>query len=136
MKKYAVFGFLALSAAFLVFTLGYAFAQRRDTGAVTVSVAKEAAAYTVPASQSSAATEPVAAEAETTAETIHYPLNINGALKEDLLTLPGIDETLAQNILDYRLKNGRFASTEELMNVYGIGEKRYAAIEDYITVLD
>lgn len=135
MKKHVVFCFLLLSAAFLVFTLGYGLGQRPAAGAVTVSVAKS----TSPALATQAAAEAPSATTQavsTTAETIHYPLNINGALMEDLMTLPEMDEILAQNILDYRLKHGRFASIEELKNVYGMGEKHFAAIEDYITVLD
>ena len=60
-------------------------------------------------------------------------VNINTATAEQLQTLPGIGPTLAQRILDYRAKNGSFASVAELANVEGIGIKRLESLLDYIT---
>jgi competence protein ComEA len=48
--------------------------------------------------------------------------------------LPGIGDTLAGRIIDYRVKNGPFKRIEDIKNVSGIGEKRYEAIEDMIKV--
>ena len=61
-------------------------------------------------------------------------IDINAAAAEELTALPGIGEVLAQRIVDYRDTHGGFASIEELMNVSGIGEKRFAAIRDLVTV--
>lgn len=60
-------------------------------------------------------------------------ININTASKEELKTLNGIGETLANNIIEYR-KNNRFSSTEELLNVNGIGQSKYDSIKEYICV--
>lgn len=61
-------------------------------------------------------------------------VNINRAGVEELVTLPGIGETVAKRIVAYRKNNGEFAKTEELMNVRGIGEKTYAKIAPMLTV--
>lgn len=61
-------------------------------------------------------------------------ININTASKEELMTLNGIGETLAQRIIDYRWEHGAFSSVEEIKNVQGIGEARFNAIKDYIVV--
>ncbi len=50
--------------------------------------------------------------------------------------LPGIGETLAQRIVDYRQKNGLFNNVEELLKVPGIGSTTYDRIKDLITVAD
>ena len=60
-------------------------------------------------------------------------ININTADLQTLMTLPGIGETYAQRIIDYRTANGPFEKIEDIMNVTGIGEKRYNAIKDSIT---
>lgn len=61
-------------------------------------------------------------------------VNINTATVAELKTLPGIGDVLAQRIVEYREAHGAFSSIEELMQVSGIGEKRFAAIRDLVTV--
>ena len=61
-------------------------------------------------------------------------LNINTATAEELMMLPGIGQTLSQAIVAYREENGVFSSVEDIMKVDGIGEGRFAAIEEYICV--
>ena len=62
------------------------------------------------------------------------PVNINTAGIEDLMTLPGIGEKKAQNIIEYRDENERFYDISEIKNVKGIGETIYENIEDMITI--
>lgn len=61
-------------------------------------------------------------------------ININRAGVEELKTLDGIGDALAQRIIDYRTEKGNFSSIEDIRNVTGIGEKKYDAIKDHITV--
>lgn len=66
-------------------------------------------------------------------ETSNGLVNINTASKDELKQLNGIGDTLANNIIEYR-KNTRFESIEDLLNVNGIGESKFEAIEEYICV--
>lgn len=78
--------------------------------------------------------EPAASVTETEMEDAQGLLNLNTATLEQLDELPGIGPVLAQRILDYRQEIGTFTSKEQLMNVSGIGEKKYADIEKLIEV--
>lgn len=61
-------------------------------------------------------------------------ININTASKEELMSLPGIGEVIAGNIITYREKNGGFGRKEEIKEVNRIGDKIYKEIEDLITI--
>ncbi len=63
-------------------------------------------------------------------------IDINRAEVWLLKALPGIGETLAQRIVDYRQQNGAFRNTAELLKVAGIGTATYQQIEHLITVAD
>ena len=60
-------------------------------------------------------------------------VNINSADAAELMTLPGIGETKASQIVEYRRKNGAFASKDDLKNVSGIGDSIYEKLETYIS---
>lgn len=66
--------------------------------------------------------------------TIDSRININTASMEELMTLKGIGQTRAEQILEYREKHGSFASTEAIMNVDGIKQGTYDKIKDNIKV--
>jgi comEA protein len=61
-------------------------------------------------------------------------INLNRALIGDLLMLPGIGEVTAERIIEYREKRGEFKTAEDLMNVKGIGVKKFEKIRNLITV--
>lgn len=61
-------------------------------------------------------------------------ININTATQEELESLPSIGEVRAQAIITYREEHGGFRTTDELMEVSGIGEKIFADISPHITV--
>lgn len=61
-------------------------------------------------------------------------ININTADIEKLCELPGVGESLASRIIQYREENGKFKSKDDLKNVSGIGEKKFDSLREYIVV--
>jgi len=61
-------------------------------------------------------------------------VDLNQADVTKLDTLPGIGPAIAQRIVEYREKNGPFKKAEDLMNVRGIGEKKFLALKDRVVV--
>jgi competence protein ComEA len=61
-------------------------------------------------------------------------VNVNTAAAEELETLPGIGEVLAQAIISYRDEHGPFTSVDELEEVSGIGPATLEEIRDLVTV--
>jgi competence protein ComEA len=73
---------------------------------------------------------------EAGAEEEPQKVNLNRAEVWLLEALPGIGETLAQRIVDYRNQNGLFRNINQLINVEGIGTATFDQIEHLITVAD
>jgi len=61
-------------------------------------------------------------------------ININSATSEQLQAIPGIGPATAKAILEYRAKVGKFNKIDEIINVKGIGEKKFQKIKDRLTV--
>ncbi len=60
-------------------------------------------------------------------------VNVNTASVSDLAaSLPGIGETKAKAIVDYRKKHGKFKSAKDLEKVTGLGEKSVSSMKKYL----
>lgn len=61
-------------------------------------------------------------------------VNINTASKEDLMTLPGVGESKASQIIQYRETHGAFQKIEDVMKISGIKEGLFNQIKDDIKI--
>lgn len=61
-------------------------------------------------------------------------VNLNTATKEELMTLKGIGESKAEDIIRYREESGGFQKIEDIMKVPGIKDAGFQKIKDRITV--
>ncbi len=67
---------------------------------------------------------------------VEYLVDINKANWPELANLPGIGEKLAKQIVRYREQHGPFATTDQLLNIFGIGEVKLSNMHPYIFVSD
>lgn len=61
-------------------------------------------------------------------------VNINKADLEEITGLYGIGKAYAKRIIEYRDKKGNFASKQELVNIKGIGKRKYKKLKNKITI--
>jgi competence protein ComEA len=61
-------------------------------------------------------------------------VNLNTATAAELDTLPGVGPATAAAILEYRRRHGRFMRIEDILEVRGIGEKKFADMKERLTV--
>jgi competence protein ComEA len=62
------------------------------------------------------------------------PLDLNSAGVEQLDGLPGVGPVTAQRIVEWRTRNGRFATVDQLREVEGIGERRFGQLRGLVRV--
>jgi competence ComEA-like helix-hairpin-helix protein len=63
-------------------------------------------------------------------------VNINTADAYTLTKLPGIGPAIARRIIEYRQKNLRFNSPQDLLKIKGIDHKKFQSLKDYIRIDD
>lgn len=110
------------AAASLLFMAGYfSFTKPKDEGLALLTM-------TLPPESTAVSEDTVPAPSG------DVVVDLNKATLEELCTLPGVGEATAKKIIAYREENDGFLVLEELMNVSGIGEKKYEALKGLITV--
>lgn len=62
------------------------------------------------------------------------PVDLNTATQAQLDALPGVGPVTAQRILEWRGRNGRFTRVEQLREIEGIGERRFAQLRELVVV--
>ena len=67
-------------------------------------------------------------------ENIIKKVSLNKATLEELLTLPGIGKSKAEDILNYIKENGEFKTIDEIKEVKGIGDALFEKIKEHITI--
>lgn len=65
---------------------------------------------------------------------VRFPIDINTASADMFEALPGIGPTLAARIIAHRKSIGRFKSIEQLKDVKGIGDKKFADMKKLVVV--
>ncbi|MGM9590210.1 MAG: ComEA family DNA-binding protein [Faecousia sp.] len=126
MKKHPFVLLLVLTGLFAAFTLGFFLGRNQNHETIQLSVLPTQAQH----NDGTVSTLP---PQDTLEDEVTFPIDLNAAGIRELTALPGIGETLAKRILDYREQNGAFSRPEELMNVEGIGSGRLEALLDYVT---
>ena len=130
---------LAAGVLAVVFSLGFFAGRNTVTYEVSAQTgrasAQTAQAVTAPEEKTQTNIE-TAAVWKADEAAVSYPIDLNTATLEELMTLPQIGEKLAQRILDYRAEYGSFSAPEQLMDVDGIGEATFEGLRELVRVED
>jgi len=78
------------------------------------------------------AQKPAADPAPAAEKAADSKISLNSATAEQLANLPGIGVATARLIIEHRTDIGKFNRVEELLNVKGIGEKKFEALKDMV----
>ena len=131
---------LVLTGIFIVFTVGF-FWGRNSVDGIVIETTMQPAEESEPSAEhdrdaSSATTESDAIPVPEAEHAASNPagVNINTATAEELEELPGIGPALARSIIEYRETYGPFNEISDIMNVSGIGEKKFEVLKPWITV--
>lgn len=137
------FGLIVLSGIILYYALSMPKISVQDTSAsvYTVSEVSETATQITANTVTGNGTDGAEAGAQSDANSgndadvlVSYPLDLNTCTAEELMTINGIGEVKANNIIEYRDYLGGYTSVDQIKNIKGIGDKVYEKISPYLTV--
>lgn len=102
--------------------------KESETTAIQISSSTEAA--------KNRAKSPTAASkgSNNSATAVSYPINLNTATVEELVSIDGLGESRASAIIEYRDYLGGYTSVEQIKEISGIGDATYAKLAPYLTV--
>lgn len=128
------FGLIILSAIILYYALSMPKVSVVETSSVYNSSEyfTENVSTTIKSSQKVEHTQ--SSEATYTSSSVNYPLNLNSCTAEELMTINGIGEVKANNIIEYRDYLGGYTSVGQIKNIKGIGDGVFEKVAPYLTV--
>lgn len=102
--------------------------KESETTAIQISSSTEAA--------TNRAKSPTAVSkgSDNSATAVSYPINLNTATVEELVSIDGLGESRASAIIEYRDYLGGYTSVEQIKEISGIGDATYAKLAPYLTV--
>lgn len=102
--------------------------KESETTAIQISSSTEAV--------KNRAKSPTAASksSDNSATAVSYPINLNTATVEELVSIDGLGESRASAIIEYRDYLGGYTSVEQIKEISGIGDATYAKLAPYLTV--
>lgn len=99
-----------------------------ETTATQISSSTEAATNSVKSASSASKSS------DNSATAVSYPINLNTATVEELVSIDGLGESRASAIIEYRDYLGGYTSVEQIKEISGIGDATYAKLAPYLTV--
>lgn len=102
--------------------------KESETTAIQISSSTEAAANSVKSASSASKSS------DNSATVVSYPINLNTATVEELVSIDGLGESRASAIIEYRDYLGGYTSVEQIKEISGIGDATYAKLAPYLTV--
>lgn len=102
--------------------------KESETTVIQISSSTETAASSAKSAGSASKSS------DNSATAVSYPINLNTATVEELVSIDGLGESRASAIIEYRDYLGGYTSVEQIKEISGIGDATYAKLAPYLTV--